>query len=135
MSELNAAMGICNLRHLDLHLELRSKNFYVYNSLLKFKSYSKFCFRQDTEPNYSYYPILFNLERDLILFKKKLEECGIFTRRYFFPSLSQLSFLPSVDYTPIANSIANRILCLPISAHYSDNDIEYVSKKINEIDI
>ena len=55
---------------------------------------------------------LFETEKMTLWMKKNLEENAIFPRRYFYPSLSQLSFVNG--NTPIADGIASRILCIPL---------------------
>jgi hypothetical protein len=52
--------------------------------------------------NYSYYPILFDNEEILIETKIKLENAGINSRRYFYPSLNKLNYVKI-----IRNSICN----------------------------
>lgn len=133
MSELSGALGLCNLRHFERHIHLRKENFSIYDSLLKFNHYCRFNLRQFTKPNFSYYPIIFESEQSLIKVQTSLESIGVFARRYFYPSLSKLQFLPKQEKTPIANSIAQRVLCLPVSAHYNYEQLYTISERINQI--
>lgn len=132
MNELSAALGICNLRYLAENIQGRKSNFSVYDEKLSFKNYSKFEFRKNTEPNYSYYPIIFESEKALKQVKDQLERNQIVPRRYFYPSLSTLNFLDKTNATPISDSISERVLCLPVSTHYSKQIIETICEKINQ---
>jgi dTDP-4-amino-4,6-dideoxygalactose transaminase len=133
MSELSGALGVCNLRHFERHIHLRKENFNIYDSSLKFNNYNRFNLRDFTKPNYSYYPIIFESEQSLIKVQSSLESIGVFPRRYFYPSLSKLQFLPKFENTPISDSIAQRVLCLPISAHYTYEQLSIISKRINKV--
>tara|TARA_R110002167_G_scaffold217236_8_gene422019 strand:- start:10 stop:567 length:558 start_codon:yes stop_codon:yes gene_type:complete len=120
MSELHAAMGLCNFNYIKYILERRAEICGWYDELLGHRdSNSKSCtlnYRAGSSRNYSYYPIL--LESETIL-KEKIEKLAleeIFPRRYFHPALDQIGLSTTqVDSCPIAKSISERILCLPLS--------------------
>ncbi|NPA45245.1 MAG: DegT/DnrJ/EryC1/StrS family aminotransferase, partial [Chlorobi bacterium] len=111
MNELQAAMGLCILDDIDAIIEKRKEVFDYYfsklGSIVEFQSVSK-----KVTPNYSYVPVLFENEDVLISVVQKMNEVGVFPRRYFYPSLDSLSYLQN-QYMPIARNISNRILCLP----------------------
>lgn len=50
-------------------------------------------FNTQATMNYHYFPIIFESELQLIEALKRLNHSGIFPRRYFYPSLDELSFL------------------------------------------
>ena len=62
--------------------------------------------------NYSYYPIIFTDEVELLRYKNELEKAGILGRRYFYPSLNHLTY--TQGKVPISESISKCILCLPL---------------------
>ena len=124
---------ICNLRYLKENIQKRKLNFDVYNEHLTFRNYWKLNFRENTEQNFSYYPIIFENETALKEVKSWLEINQIIPRRYFYPSLSTLKFLDKTNDTPISNRVSERILCLPVSAHYSKQIIEKICEKINQV--
>lgn len=112
-SEFHAAMGLCNLIYVDEILNTRRRQFKLYETLLRGLRVQRPSLLENSESNYSYFPIIFEDEGIALKMKEGLEAKGIFTRRYFHPSLNRLSYVPWRD-TPIAENIAKRILCLPL---------------------
>lgn len=112
MSELQGAMGLAVLPYMDEMIFKRKYLVDYYNHALKDKVVL-LKIRKHVEWNYSYYPIIFDSEIDLITAKHKLEAQNILPRRYFYPSLN---ILPYVDYKKmvVAEDISRRILCLPL---------------------
>ena len=122
--EFHAAMGLCNLKYIAEILENRKRQSVMYKSLLK--DYVRFPIIQNdliTEYNYAYFTIIFRSETETGLIKKVLEKNGIYPRRYFYPSLSSLNYIKQSCATPISDSIAPRILCLPLFHLLSDTTI------------
>ena len=113
ISELHAAMGLAVLPHMYNILEGRKKVVDFYNENLNFSKVQKLRIRNETKWNYSYYPILFESEAVLLEVQKRLNGNQIFPRRYFYPSLSSLNYVAKQS-TPITESIAKKILCLPL---------------------
>ena len=129
ISELHAAMGLAVFPYMDKILEARAKIVDYYNSNLDFTQLSKMKLQEDTEWNYSYYPVLFESEEALLKVQKGLNESQIFPRRYFYPSLNKVNF---VDYTEmtISERVANRILCLPLYFDLTIPEIELICRLI-----
>ena len=130
MSELQAAMGLAVLPYMGTILENRKKAVDYYNQNLDFSKVKTLKIRGDTNWNYSYYPIIFESEIQLLKAEKELNNNQIFPRRYFYPSLN------TIDYTKgqsmlISESIASRIICLPLYAGLSENDLEKIVVLIN----
>lgn len=79
-----------------------------------------------SETIYSYFPLIFDKEANLIRFMEILNPF-IRTRRYYFPSLSQGYIGDSRIVTPksleISESVSSRILCLPVYISHS-NEVE-----------
>ena len=113
-SEFHAAMGLCNLKYVDKILQKRKEQFQIYDFLLKNAKIEKQLIKDNTDYNYSYYPILFESENILLKVKKNLEKNNIFPRRYFYPALNTLLYLKNKQRMPVAEDISKRILCLPI---------------------
>lgn len=128
MSELNAAMGLSVLPYMSEIIQKRSLAFdnYIENLHGKFNS---FTLRENTEWNYSYFPVIFESESALIAAEQMLKEKNIFPRRYFYPSLNKLPF---VQYNTMHHSekISNQILCLPLFHDIDHRTIEVVCKTI-----
>lgn len=130
MNEFQAAMGICNLRHIEQEISKRKLVFDRYIERLSDVSGIKLCSpRKDITPNYAYFPVVFDgykYTRDEIFLK--LQKEGITARKYFYPltndcaAYSKLSTAGATK-TPIAKHIASRVLTLPM---YADLSLEVV---------
>lgn len=128
MSELQAAMGLAVFDHIDEIFENRKKAVELYNELLKDSQHiQRLKIRENTDWNYHYYPIIFETEETLLKIQEALNKEKIFPRRYFYPSLNTLNYVNNKPM-PISESIASRILCLPLSADISDNEIKKIVK-------
>lgn len=86
--------------------------------------------REKTEWNFSYYPIIFKDETTLLSIRKKLNEIGVYPRRYFYPSLNKIEYVKGPKML-ISDSIAQRILCLPLYYGLEINDQERIIDIIN----
>jgi dTDP-4-amino-4,6-dideoxygalactose transaminase len=139
MSEVNAAMGILQLKYIDQSIRSRKEISEIYcRGLVNIRGISTPNYSGDNEHNYSYYPILiednYPLERDELF--AIFRECDIYVRRYFYPLISDFgmySSLPSAlnGNLPVAKTIAQKVLCLPI---YPDLDLNIINKIIKIID-
>lgn len=130
MNELQAAMGICVLPFMSTILESRKKTCAFYDDHLDFDTFYQLKIRPQTKWNYAYYPIIFNDETLLLKMKSQLESEGIYPRRYFFPSLEKLPYVKS-NNCPIAESIANRVMCLPLYYDLGEEEVEKIVNVIN----
>lgn len=128
-SEMHAAMGLCNLKYIDQILDNRKEKWLIYADRLKEQGFQLLEIGKDIDYNYAYFPIIFSSEVQMMETIKALNEKGIMPRRYFSPALNTLHY---VDYQPcpIAESIASRILCLPL---YYDLATEDQDQIINTI--
>ena len=133
MNELQAAFGLLQLKHIDKAIAARQKVDQTYKASLNQVSGVETSGPQGNENNFSYFPILigkeFPLTRDELY--ERLREHGIFSRRYFYPLIS--NFAPYKDIKsaakenlPVANDIADRILCLPIYPDLSPRDQKFI---------
>ncbi|WP_445001013.1 DegT/DnrJ/EryC1/StrS family aminotransferase [Halomonas mongoliensis] len=119
MNEFQAAMGLAQLDEIDINLAGRAAAWERYDQALSD------CFiTQSRHPacsnNYAYFPISLASESDLLGILALLQEHGVVARRYFYPSLSRVAALaptrglPSAADLSRAESLARRILCLPL---------------------
>lgn len=138
MSEFNAAFGLYQLKHIDDVLLKRSFLDQAYRKGLEkingIKVPKQF---NSLKSNYSYFPILiqppYKNTRDELY--QKLKDHCIYARRYFYPLISNFPMYSSlssssINNLPIANKIANEILCLPL---YPDLEIESVERIVEII--
>lgn len=133
MNEFCAAMGLCNLRHIDEELEKRKK---VYNRYIKrldgIEGIKIPKEQKDVLPNYAYFPVLFNKEkfgksRDEIF--NMLAKENIFARKYFYPLINDYDCYKnqySSKNTPIAKNISDNVLTLPMYADLKFEDVDRI---------
>ena len=130
MNEFQAAMGICNLRHVDGEIEKRKAVVDRYVSNLENIEGIKLSKVQDrVKPNYAYFPVVFDgykKTRDEIFEELKTQD--IIARKYFYPLINDFDCYKdkySSDDTPVAKYIADRVLTLPL---YADLDFKTVDR-------
>jgi dTDP-4-amino-4,6-dideoxygalactose transaminase len=122
MSEINAAIGLLQLKHVDQVVARRKEIDVIYREQLASVT-GIHCLNDAGEKfaNHSYFPILvqsrYPLDRDALY--QKLKNAGIHARRYFYPLISDFPMyrgLPSArpDNLPVATKAAKQVLCLPI---------------------
>ncbi|NMH25333.1 DegT/DnrJ/EryC1/StrS family aminotransferase [Flavobacterium solisilvae] len=130
ISELQAAMGLAVLSHMVIILRERKRVVDYYNENLDLTQIQTLKIRENTQWNYSYYPVIFKDETTLLRVQKALNEVQIFPRRYFYPSLNTL---PYIDNTimPVSESIASRILCLPLFVELDQNNLQQIVSILN----
>jgi dTDP-4-amino-4,6-dideoxygalactose transaminase len=130
ISELQSAMGLAVFDNLAHIFSERKKvvDFYLKN--LNFDKVTTMKIRENTEWNYSYFPVIFQSEEELLKVQKKLNEAEIFPRRYFYPSLNTIDFVNG-ESMPISESIASRILCLPLYVGLTEDELKLIVNLIN----
>lgn len=122
ISELQAAMGLSVFPYLDEIINGRKKVVDRYNQSLRFINFRKLQLRENTEWNFSYYPIIFDNEEQLLSAQEALSAMNIFPRRYFYPSLNTLPYVNN-QQANISENTASQILCLP---NFFDLDLSVV---------
>lgn len=130
MNELQAAMGICNLRHFPEVLERRRALYENYRRHLKGVGFLEP--REAVEPNYSYMPVLVE-RRDKMY--EKLMAAGIHARKYFYPLASDFAFCrdcPGAGSTPVARDLSSRVLCLPLYPELGEREQDKIIFCISE---
>lgn len=130
ISELHGAMGLAVFPYMDEIMVERKKVVTLYDSLLDFSKIQKMKIRKNTDWNYSYYPVLFESEQQLLEIQKLLNANAIFPRRYFYPSLNTVSYAHGKTM-PISEDISSRILCLPLYVGLETKEIELICNLIN----
>jgi dTDP-4-amino-4,6-dideoxygalactose transaminase len=129
--ELNAAMGLAVLPHMQTILEERKKVVDFYDQQIDFSNITKMQLRENTKWNYSYYPILFKDENSLLRVSTELNKNEIFPRRYFYPSLNIIPYTNGKPM-PHSESVASRILCLPLYVGLTHEELSLIIKTIND---
>ena len=133
MSEFQAAMGICNLRHIDAEIAKRKTVVERYIERLGSITGIKLCKPQkDVESNYAYFPVVFegySANRDEIY--NRLRENNITARKYFYPLTNAFECYEhyptaGAEKTPIASYLADRVLTLPLYADLALEDVDRI---------
>ena len=121
MNEFCAAMGLCNLRHVEEDIARRKVVAERYRERLDgIDGVQLNAPQADVVPNYAYFPVVFHEQvfgrsRDDVF--AALEQVDIHSRKYFYPLTNTFECFHGrydVEQTPIARDIANRVLTLPI---------------------
>lgn len=140
MNEVQAAMGLLQLKYLDEAIAKRKKITESYQSLLSGVKGIKFAtVSESIEYNYAYLPIFvdeneYGKSRDELY--EELKRNNIFARRYFYPLISQFSTYKGLESAKknnlsIANKTAEQVICLPIYPELTCEEIKKISKIIN----
>ena len=139
MTEVSAAMGLCNLRHIDEALHKRGNIFSCYNRRLGgINGLQLICKQENVHTNYSYYPIIVDrnlLHTDRDTLAQVLSEHGIIPRKYFTPLTSDFACYAgryAHGETPVADRVARDVLVLPLYADLSEEDCNRICDIIIE---
>jgi len=134
MSEINAAFGLLQLKHVDQALARRAEISARYRAELAGVAGIRVLPESDrVAPNHAYFPVLvqegYPLSRDALY--QKLREHNIYARRYFYPLISDFPMyrgLPSADPAnlPVAAKAAAQVLCLPIYPALTEREQSHV---------
>lgn len=131
MSEPQAAMGLAVLPFMHNILDERKRLAEWYNEGFQERPLKLLQIREGTIWNYSYYPVIFKDENQLLKIQKALNASNIFPRRYFYPSLNSISYINGKSM-PISEHIAPRIMCLPLYLGLSDKELYLIIDIINK---
>jgi dTDP-4-amino-4,6-dideoxygalactose transaminase len=140
MSEFNAALGLLQLKYIDLALARRQELDHIYRDSLKNISGIR-CLEKTEQrvSNYAYFPIL--IEKDYPLSRdglyQKLRDHNIHGRRYFYPLISEFPTYRGMQSAqrnnlPVANEVAKKILCLPIYPELLQEDQDAIIELIRK---
>lgn len=142
MNEIQAAMGLLQLKYIDEAIGKRKTITNCYRENLKniagltfFEEFS------DVSNCYSYFPILiskkeYGKDRDEVY--EELKKYNIFGRRYFYPLISQFPIYSGLDSSqpgkmPVAEKITQEVICLPIYATLEIKTVEYICNLLQSI--
>jgi len=138
MSEINAAFGLLQLKHVDTAIAKRGEIDALYRQgLSAVKGITCLNVPADTERTFSYFPVLvgsdYPLSRDELY--SRLKEQNVHARRYFHPLISDMPMyrgLSSADQSnlPVAEALSQQVLCLPIFPELMQSDLNLIVKCI-----
>lgn len=138
MNEFSAAMGICNLRHLDAEIAKRKAVVERYRERLSGIDGIKLnAVQENVQSNYAYFPVVFDgykYTRDEIC--EKLKEHDIIARKYFYPITNAFDCYKDQHdakaETPVAYDISFKVVTLPLYADLSLDDVDKICDIILE---
>jgi dTDP-4-amino-4,6-dideoxygalactose transaminase len=137
MNEFVAAMGLCNLRHIEENIAKRQKVAECYRECLSDVDGIQLSpIQEDVKSNYSYFPIVidekvFGATRNEVF--ENLAKNNIHARKYFYPLTSAFDCFHGkydIHQTPMAVYISNRVLTIPMYADLDLEDVRRISKII-----
>lgn len=141
MDELRAAYGLLNLKQIDAAINKRKRIVDYYRHELK--NVSGINFINDmpgVTHNYSYFPIFidedkYGISRNSLY--ERLKDNNIYSRRYFYPLISNIDAYKNLESAevknlPVANKMADSVLCLPLFADLKEKDAKRIIQIITE---
>jgi dTDP-4-amino-4,6-dideoxygalactose transaminase len=141
MNEVQAAMGLLQLKYVDANIEKRLQLTLCYRKQLANIPGIRFLEDvADVRHCYPYYPVFvdekqYGLTRDALY--KKLQQHNIYGRRYFYPLISQFPTYRNLDSAvphnlAIAEKITKQVICLPLYPSLNMEIIEKISTIIGK---
>lgn len=133
MNEFQAAMGLCNLKHVDAEIKKRGMAAARYIERLGTIKGVRVWKKQDgVTPNYAYFPVFFDKEifgksRDEV--SALLAEQNVFARKYFYPITSEFAAYCGrfpIQKTPVAKKLSESVLTLPMYAGLEIGDVDRI---------
>lgn len=134
MSEINAAFGLVQLKHINGAIEQRRKIDLAYRQeLAQIKGITVPECSEHSNSNYSYFPVLiesgYRMTRDELYLE--LKKNNILSRRYFYPLISNMPMYrgiesAAVENLPLSNAVSDKVLCLPIFNEMDENDFSRI---------
>jgi len=142
MNEIQAAMGLLQLKSFRDYVEKRKKVACNYRSRLKnIIGIYMLPEPEQTESNYAYFPIFVNeqeygMSRDELY--EKLKQNNIFCRRYFYPLISEFPMYKDLESSgneklSVAHKMTEKVICLPIYPELEKKHINKICQIINHV--
>lgn len=140
MTDMHAAMGLCNLRHIDEYLEKRKAVAERYREHLSGFDGIKLCpVQENVVSNYAYFPVVFEeqntgVDRDMVI--RNLAEHNIFARKYFYPLCSDFECVKEMGIqadVPVAAYMSGRVLTLPCYSDLALDDVDRICTIIKSL--
>lgn len=129
-SEYHAAMGLANLKYLDVIHQKRKELTERYDEKLKNLKARRPIWHAASENNFAYYPLVFDSEALMLQCVELLKQNEIFTRRYFYPSLAtSLPYVKPQDL-PLTDDISKKVLCLPLYYDLTLEEVDLICRLI-----
>lgn len=130
MTEVNAAIGLANLKYMDAILADRRKKYGLYKAMLSVSPRLSFQ-KIDSSCNCSYFPLILESEELLLKVDSALKEINVFARRYFYPSVNTYrTICPTAADCPHSEDISRRVFCLPLYYTLQDVAVQGIADEV-----
>lgn len=129
-SEFHAAMGLCNYPYIEEIIDRRKLISDAYDFCIEKLNITKPVWNKNATKNYAYYPIIVESEQVLNALVAFLNQKGVATRRYFYPSLANSLPYIEPEFLEVTDDVSKRVLCLPLYYDLSDFEIKTVVESI-----
>lgn len=126
-SEFHAAMGLCNLPHVDSIIVDRRRVAERYKTSLSGAAVRYQKLAEGLEYNHAYFPVVFDSESALLQVQQTLNLHNVVPRRYFYPSLNELPYIAKQP-CPVSEDLSRRIMCLPLYPGLADVEIDMICR-------
>lgn len=139
MNELQALMGLECLKAIDALLASRARLHAAYAEAFAGCDRLRFpdpaSFRADGfQPNYAYCPVLFRDFETREQVYEGLKEANVFSRRYFYPLLTDFEpYSYGRGTCPVAEDVARRVLTLPTYHELETQDAKAIAQNVMEM--
>ena len=133
MNEFCAAMGLCNLRHVEGDIAKRKAVVERYRERLEgLAGVQLNPIQENVTPNYAYFPVVFHEKvfgrtRNEVF--DAMQRADIYSRKYFYPLTNTFECFHGkydVEQTPVARHMANRVLTLPLYAELEPETVDRI---------
>lgn len=133
MTEVNASIGLANLKYMDAIVADRRRKYGLYKEILS--ASPRLAFQKTAAScNCSYFPVIFDSEEMLHKVDAALKSMNVFARRYFWPSVNTYrAVCPDSSKCPLSEDIANRILCLPLYYTLPVEVVKAIAENVKEL--
>lgn len=135
MTNLQAALGLGQVEQLNTFIETKTKNYEIYKELFKDSKEARLLpFRQGIRPNYWFYALYIEGDRDIQAIMDALEEKRIQTRPIWGLIHEQKPYEGTQTYQiERASHYAKHVINIPCSTNLKEEDVRYVAACINEL--
>ena len=137
MNEFQAAMGLCNLRHVKEEIEKRRLVHERYMEGLAGLSHVKLPQpQQGVVSNYAYFPVVFENRQTRDAVCAALLEEDIYARKYFYPLINDFEcYRGQFDssLTPVAKRISDGVVTLPLYPDLDLQDVDLICRIVRKV--
>jgi dTDP-4-amino-4,6-dideoxygalactose transaminase len=145
LDEIRSAIGLVNLREVESAVSRRKAVVDRYLAFFRSEQIENIQINHhlyenpDVSLNYAYFPMIVNptssMNRDILY--SKLKESGIFTRKYYYPTILDHSFYERFHarFEDMTNAafLSRNVLCLPVNPYFEEKDCQYIIDRLSSL--